>query len=264
MLRRVAREAINTRGVSSGRKGAFELGISMAICELDSDESLCKSAKLTVRRVHLDSVKGLEDYAEFDLVVPVEEAKGLFGESWEQFLKRNRLDGEQELIYLEKVKKEADLQALSPLAQKRYTGWFIVEGLPSEVVEMIMARGKEDMLTEWDMLSFSEMNDTCAACKLSWDKGRGCIGTFGPDNSLLPEIAERSNCKIIANIPKIADKGGSLSPQDAERLLEEVAILREKLPDEGKMMVRRYGGVLDRLENLAEVCVEFGTRFYFI
>jgi hypothetical protein len=237
----------------------------MAICELDSDDSLCKKAKLTIVRVHLDSIVGLEEHAEYDLVVSNTAAKKVFGDAWERFLKRNRLDGEQEQIYLDKVKKETDREMLIPHSEKRYTGWFVMADLPSEVAEEVLSRkGDDDLLTGWDMISFDEMNSTCAACELSWDKGRGCIGTFGPDSSLLPEIAEKYGCKIIAKVPKLAENGEKLTVDDAKRLLEEIVLLREKLPDEGKMMVRRYGGVLDRLEKMAEVCTRFGARFYFI
>lgn len=237
----------------------------MAICELDSDVSLCKKAKLTIVRVHLDSLEGLKEYAEYDLVIPTDAAKLIMGDSWDQFLKRNKLDGEQELIYLEKVKKESDREALLPRAERLYTGWFMMEELPPEVADEVLSRKEdEDLLTDWDMLSFDEMNSTCASCKLSWDKGRGCIGTFGPDNSLLPEIAEKYSCRIVASTPDLAKNGGKLSSEDAKILLEEILVLREKLPEEGKMMVRRYGGVLDRLEKMAEVCADFGTRFYFI
>lgn len=237
----------------------------MAICELDSDVSLCKKAKLTIVRVHLDSLEGLKEYAEYDLVIPTETAKEILGGSWEQFLKRNRLDGEQDLIYLEKVKKESDREALLPRAKKLYTGWFVMEDLPPKVADEVLSRkGDEDTLTGWDMLSFDEMNSTCASCRLSWDKGRGCIGTFGPDSSLLPEIAEKYGCGIVASVPEVAKNGGKLSSEDARMLLEEIFVLREKLPMEGKIMVRRYGGVLDRLEKMAEVCSNFGTRFYFI
>lgn len=244
--------------------GGDNLGISMALCELDSDESLCKQAKMKVLRVHLDSVEGLEDYAEYDLVVPVEEARKLFGDQWESFQKRNRLAEDQSLIYLEKIKKDSDRKMLESAARKIYTGWFRLEELPEEIASMVLERGKEDVLTAWDMLSFDEMGETCGRCKLAWDKGRGCIGTFGPDNTVLPEIARKYGCEIIAAVPEYVKSGEKLPPQRAEQLLEEVRRLREKLPLEGKMMVRRYGGVLDRLENLAKTCIEYGTRFYFI
>jgi len=226
---------------------------------------LCKKGKTTIVRVHLDSIEGLEEHAEYDLVVPTGVAKSVFGDSWEQFLKRNRLDGEQDRIYLEKVKKEADREKLLPEAEKLYTGWFVMEGLAPEIREEIMSRrGDDDVLTEWDMISFDEMNESCASCPLSWDKGRGCIGTFGPGNSLLPGIAEKYSCEIVASVPDAAEDGRRFSPDDAESLLEEVALLREKLPEEGKMMVRRYSGVLDRLEKMAEACRDHGARFYFI
>jgi len=246
------------------QSGGDKLGISMALCELDSDESLCKKAKMNILRVHLDSVEGLEDYAEYDLAVPVEEARKLFGDQWEAFLKRNRLAEDRSFIYLEKVKKDSDRKVLESAARKIYTGWFTLEDLPEEVASAVLERGKEDVLTEWDMLSFDEMGETCARCKLSWDKGRGCIGTFGPDNTVLPEIARKYGCEIIAGVPEYVKNGEKLPPHRAEQLLEEVKKLREKLPLEGKMMVRRYGGVLDRLEELAKTCIDYGTRFYFI
>lgn len=213
----------------------------------------------------MDSVEGLEAHAEYDLVVPKRVAQEVLGDSWVQFLTRNRLDGDQDPIYLEKVKKEADREALLPYSRKLYTGWFEIGELPSDVAKEVLARRRgEDLLTQWDMISFDEMNEVCAACKLSWDKGRGCIGTFGPENSLLPEIADKYGCTIVSGIPRMVERGQRLSPKEAERLLDEIALLREKLPEEGKMMTRRYGGVLDRLEEMATVCIEYGTRFYFI
>jgi type I site-specific restriction endonuclease len=80
----------------------------------------------------------------------------------------------------------------------------------------------------------------------------------------LPSIAEKNGCKTIANVPRYAKDGTKLSPDDAKRLLDEVKTLREKLPLEGKVMVRRYSGVLDRLEAVANTCIRFGTRFYFV
>jgi hypothetical protein len=236
----------------------------MAICELDSDDSLCKEAKKDVVRVHLDKVEGLEEHAEYDLVVPVQEARKAFSDHWEAFLHRNRLAEGPDLIYLDKVKKEQDREALLPKARKLYTGWFVLGDLPREVASKLLRLGGEDIVTEWDMISFEEMRETCARCKLSWDKGRGCIGTFGPENSSLPEIARKNGCEIIANIPSYAQNGEKLTPHHAELLMDEVKKLRDRLPEEGKIMVRRYSGVLDRLEEMAHACVDFGTRFYFL
>jgi len=52
--------------------------------------------------------------------------------------------------------------------------------------------------------------------------------------------------------------------EDAVRMLEEIKVLREKLPLESKMMVRRYSGVLDRLEKVANISIKYGTKFYFL
>lgn len=236
----------------------------MAICELDSEHSLCREAKQRILKVHMDNISGFEEHAEFDLVVDVSEARRLFGDEWEAFLKRNRLDGETDMIYLEKVRREHDLAKLKPVARRLYTGWIDLDGMPDDRAAKLLKGDHGDVLTSWDMIGFDEMNETCARCELSWDKGRGCIGTFGPDNSLLPEIAERYGCKIVAGAYDAASSGRVFSPDEAAELLQEVSLLRERLPEEGKMVVRRYSGVLDRLEEMARTCARFRTRFYFI
>lgn len=241
------------------------MGISIAISELDSVDSLCNTKKTSILKVHLDSVTGFEQYAEFDMVIASEDARKVLGADWESFLKRNRFEDGMERIYLEKVKNEQDRHKLLPSAKKLYNGWISLVNPPDGVKREIMAKADRDnRLTDWDMLSFEELNETCGRCPLSWDNKRGCIGTFGPENSLLPSIAEKNGCKTITNVPRYARDGTKLGPDDARRLLDEITILREKLPLEGKVMVRRYGGVLDRLEAVANTCIKFGTRFYFV
>lgn len=241
------------------------MGISIAINELDSDESLCKAKKTSTLKVHLNSVTGYEQYAEFDMVIDPENAKKALDSDWEGFLKRNRLDAGVETIYLEKVKNEADKQRLVPIAKKLYNGWIPLANLPDKVIqELRVMADSNNRLTDWDMLSFDDLNETCARCPLSWDNKRGCIGTFGPENSLLPSIAEKYGCRIVACVPKYAKDGTKLTPEDAKHLLEEVKVLREKLPLEGKTMVRRYGGVVDRLEAVANTSIKYGTKFYFV
>ena len=108
---------------------------------------------------------------------------------------------------MDKVKKDEDRKVLEPLAVSEATGWIVLEGLPDNIREAVLAKaGDDDRLTGWDMLSFDEMNEMCANCPLSWDKGRGCIGAFGPDNSLLPEIAGRHGCPIVASVPESANR----------------------------------------------------------
>lgn len=241
------------------------MGVSIAICETDSDTALCKVGKTTLLKVNLKDVAGFEDVAEFDVVVPVSQAKLLLGADWEAFLKRNRLDPEMEVLYLDKVKNEADRKLLTAESQKLYTGWISLDKVPAERLPALMEKaGKDDRLTGWDMLSFDDMAATCAKCALSWDEGRGCMGTFGPENSALPGIAQKYNCLIVAGVPEAVISRKVFSKEDAARLIEEVKLLREKLPDEGKMMVRRYSGVLDRLEKMGNVCLTYGTRFYFL
>jgi len=56
------------------------------------------------------------------------------------------------------------------------------------------------------------------------------------------------------------------SNDDASELIREVKVLREKIPSEekGKLLLSRYGGVLDRLEKVANIALKYKTRFYFI
>lgn len=42
-----------------------------------------------------------------------------------------------------------------------------------------------------------------------------------------------------------------------------MGVLREALPVEGKMMVRRYSGPVDRMEAVARIAKSEGCGFYF-
>jgi hypothetical protein len=241
------------------------MGVSIAICELDTDASACKNAKTSILKVNLKEVTGFESCAEFDLMVPIAAAKTAFGSEFEAFAKRNRVDAEAETIYLEKVKNDADKQKLTPLATKQYTGWIAVDNASADTQKRLLDLADPDnRLTKWDMLSFDEMGEACKKCSVSWDEGRGCIGTFGPDNSALPEIAAKYGCTIIASVPNAVKNKTLFTKEEAARMLEEIKVLREKLPLESKMMVRRYSGVLDRLEKVANISIKYGTRFYFL
>jgi hypothetical protein len=229
---------------------------------MDSDAATCKTGKSSIIKVKLKDISGKEAMAEFDLLVPMADARNALGADLEGVLKRARVDAESDSIYLEKVKAAQDMERLKPIAKKVYTGWIVLpEGAGRQAI--IDASDPDDRLNRWDMLSFDEMNAACKDCKLSWDDGRGCIGTFGPENSALPEIASRHGAKIVASVPESVRSKRKFSSQEARELLAEVALLRQKLPDEGKMMVRRYAGVLDRLEKMANASIEYGTRFYF-
>ena len=239
------------------------MGINIGICETEAPSAPCGELRGNIVKVHLEDPSGFEEHMEYDVRVDLETAKEAVGD-WDAFIKRNRINPETDAVYMDKVKKDDDRALLEPLAQRVCTGWIVVEGLPEDVRGQVLERaGSEDRLTGWDMLSFDEMNEMCANCPLSWDKGRGCIGAFGPDNSLLPEIAGRHGCPIVASVPDAVREGKRFTSEDAEELLREVAVLREALPEEGKMMVRRYSGPVDRMEAVAKISVSEGCGFFF-
>ena len=239
------------------------MGINIGICETEAPSAPCRELRGNIVKVHLEDPSGFEEHMEYDVRVDLETAKEAVGD-WDAFIKRNRINPETDAVYMDKVKKDDDRALLEPLAQRVCTGWIVVEGLPEDVRRQVLEKsGSEDRLTGWDMLSFDEMNEMCANCPLSWDKGRGCIGAFGPDNSLLPEIAGRHGCPIVASVPDAVKEGKRFTSEDAEELLREVAVLREALPEEGKMMVRRYSGPVDRMEAVAKISVSEGCGFFF-
>ena len=239
------------------------MGINIGICETEAPSAPCRELRGNIVKVHLEDPSGFEEHMEYDVKIDLDTAKEAVGD-WDAFIKRNRINPETDAVYMDKVKKDDDRALLEPLAQRVCTGWIVVEGLPEDVRGQVLeGAGSEDRLTGWDMLSFDEMNEMCANCPLSWDKGRGCIGAFGPDNSLLPEIAGRHGCPIVASVPDAVKEGKRFTSEDAEELLREVAVLREALPEEGKMMVRRYSGPVDRMEAVAKISVSEGCGFFF-
>ncbi|MDR0508607.1 MAG: hypothetical protein LBG63_02105 [Candidatus Methanoplasma sp.] len=239
------------------------MGISIGIREIDAKSALCRDLRMNVIRVRVDDISGMEDLAGYDDVVSLEDAGSLVGD-WDAFLKRNRINAETDAIYMDKLKNEEDIKLLKPKAVRTSTGWVDMEKVNGADKEKVLkASKKENRLTGWDMLSFDEMNEMCQKCKLSWDKGRGCIGSFGPNDSLLPSIAEKRGCKILASVPEGAKSGRTYTPDDAGILLKEIEMLTKALPEEGKMMVRRYSGPLERTKAVAEISVSEGCGFYF-
>ena len=239
------------------------MGISVAICELEAKSAPCKEYKTSIVKALVEDVSGLEDIVEIDEYVTLEDARKLFSD-WEAFIKRNRINEEADAIYMVKVKNDDDKAKLTPFVKKKFTGWVALEGLDDVKREEVLKRSKrENRITGWDMLDFDEMNDMCAKCPLSWDKGRGCMGAFGPDNSKLPEIAEKRGCAIVASAVNSAKEQKRFSPEDAKVLKKEVGILTAALPEEGKVYVRRYGGVLERLDAVADICIKEGCGFLF-
>ncbi len=239
------------------------MGINIGICETEAPSAPCRELRANIVKVHLDDPTGYDQYMERDVKVDLETARQAVGD-WDAFIKRNRINPDTDAIYIDKVKKEEDRAVLEPLSESVCTGWITTEGLPGDVKDEVISKASpEDRLTGWDMLSFDEMNEMCANCPLSWDKGRGCIGAFGPDNSLLPEIAGRHGCGIVASVPDAVKEGRRFTSEDAKELLREVEVLRAALPEEGKMMVRRYSGPVDRMEAVAKISVSEGCGFFF-
>ena len=239
------------------------MGISIAICEKDAPSAPCAKAKKEIRKALVDDYKAFADAAEYDEIVSLEDAHAIFPD-YEAFAKRNRINDETDVIYMEKVKKDEDIAALKPKAVKRYTGWVDISKLSAADAERAIAASlPENRVTAWDQVDFDEANAICAACPLSWDKGRGCIGAFGPDNSQLPDIAKRNGCPIVASAPEGAASGRIYTPEEAKALAEEVKKLTDVLPAEGKMAVRRYSGPLERLGLVADISVKEGCGFYF-
>lgn len=236
------------------------MGINIGIDIANSPKAPCRELRTTVIRIHAGSEH--MDLMDRDLVVPLERAKGAV-DDWEAFLKRNRLNPEIDSVYLEKIKKKEDLELLTPIADAVPTGWITVSELPDGDRDMVLGSVKGDVVTGWDMLSFDEMESMCSSCPLSWDNGRGCIGAFGPDNSLLPEIADRHGCPIVASVPESVRTSRIFPVDDAGELLRECGVLTEALPEEGKMMVRRYNGPVERMTAAAKAAIEGDCGFYF-
>lgn len=229
--------------------------------ESEAPSAPCKDLRSKVVKVHMKDVEPFADYAEYDEFVPYEKAKAAVGD-WDAFVKRNRLNEDADAVYIEKVKKSEDLETLKPLAERVCTGWIVMENVPEDRKDAVL-KASDDKVTGWDLLDFDEMNEMCGSCPLSWDKGRGCIGAFGPDNSLLPEIAGRHGCPIVASVPQAVAEGRRFTSEDAKQLLKEVEILRQALPEEGKMMVRRYSGPVNRMEAVARISEKEGCGFFF-
>jgi len=239
------------------------MGINIGICEMEAKNASCRELRSTIIKVHVNDPKGFEDLVQYEELVELDAAKEAVGD-WAAFIKRNRINEETDAVYMSKVKKDEDIALLQPISKKVCTGWIPMEGVPDDRKESILKiASKDDIITGWDQLEFDEMNELCSKCPLSWDKGRGCIGAFGPDTSKLPGIAEKYNCPITASAPESAKTHKIFSPKDAEALLKEVEILREALPKEGKVFVNRYGGPVDRMEAVAKISVAEGCGWYF-
>jgi len=241
------------------------MGLNMAITELESDKALCKGRKLSVTKVFLEDAGRWEKYAEVDRIVDLKKASEKLGkERMDAFIKKSKLKVEGDELYLEKVKDEADRKMFEPFVKEVKTKWVLVEKVPSgERGALVTSAKKENSVTEWDLLEFDEMYATCAKCGLSWDNKKGCVGNFGPSGSPVPELAKKYGLSVLAKVNELAEKKTVLSPKDADQLLKEVKALREKAPAEGKMIVRRIEGTLNRLDAIAKCAKDYNVGLYF-
>jgi len=242
------------------------MGISIAICELDAKDSLCSKQKQQLYKVLVKDGTGFEKGMEYDVFVPTDKAKKAVG-NWEDFMKRNKFKKEPTEVYIDKLKDEDDIKKLSAIATKEPTGWVVLSKLSAaDQKKAIDLSDDDDRVTEWDRVEQDEMTEICAKCKCSWDKGRGCMGDFGPANSMIPVFAEKHGCKILAEVVKSSETGKRYTPADAKALIKEVDVLIKEIPneDKGKMYMNRYSGVLERLKEMAKVSIDQNCGFYFL
>lgn len=238
-----------------------KMGINIAVCELEAERASCRILKTDIRKALLKDVTGFEQYADYDTVVSLEDAAKAFPD-WESFAKRNRISESADAVYMESVKNPEDAGILREYSKDVPTGWVDLERMPADMAAKARDSAVE-LLSGWDMIGFDEMKEACANCPLSWDKGRGCIGAFGPDESLLPRIADKYGCTIVASVPASVSESRRFAPADAAALLKEIEELEAALPKEGKMMVRRYAGPLERMKAVAKISQEEGCGFFF-
>jgi hypothetical protein len=241
------------------------MGLNMAITELETDKALCRTKKLTLAKVYVDDPSKWAGLVEKDKVVDLKKASAKLGKDrLDAILKKGRLEPEGDEMFLEKVKDPDDQKTLAQFANDVMTNWILVDKVPSgKRSEVLSAANKPNSVTEWDLVEFDDMYATCAKCGLSWDNKKGCVGNFGPSGSPVPDLARKHKLSILSKVDELAEKKTVLTAKDAEKLLAEVKVLREKAPAEGKMIVRRIEGTLNRLEAMAKCSKEHGVGFYF-
>ncbi len=241
------------------------MGLNMAITELESDKALCKGKKLSTVKVFLEDPGRWEKQVEVEKIVDLKAAAAKLGQAkLDEMLKKARLKVEGDELYLEKVKDPENQKALAPFVKDVKTKWILVEKVPApERKDLVAAAKKENVVTEWDMLEFDEMYATCGKCGLSWDNKKGCVGNFGPSGSPVPDLAKKYGLNLLAKVNEAAESKKVFTSKDADELLKEVKVIREKSPAEGKMIVRRIEGTLNRLEAMAKCAKDYNVGFYF-
>jgi hypothetical protein len=241
------------------------MGLNMAITELESDKALCRGKKLSVVKVFIEDPSRWEKILEVDRIVDLKKAAEKLGkDKVDAFIKKSKLKIEGDELYLEKVKDENDRKMFTPFIKEVKTKWILMEKVPTDQKkDVVAAAKKENTVTEWDMLEFDEMYATCGKCGLSWDNKKGCVGNFGPSGSPVPELAKKHGLNILSKVNELAEQKKILTSKDADELLREVKVLREKAPAEGKVIVRRIEGTLNRLEAMAKCAKDYNVGFYF-
>jgi hypothetical protein len=241
------------------------MGLNMAITELESDKALCRGKKLSVVKVFIEDPSRWEKILEVDRIVDLKKAADKLGkDKADAFIKKSKLKIEGDELYLEKVKDENDRKMFTPFVKEVKTKWILMEKVPTDQKkDVVAAAKKENTVTEWDMLEFDEMYATCGKCGLSWDNKKGCVGNFGPSGSPVPELAKKHGLNILSKVNELAEQKKILTSKDADELLREVKVLREKAPAEGKVIVRRIEGTLNRLEAMAKCAKDYNAGFYF-
>ncbi len=241
------------------------MGLNMAITELESEKALCRGGKQTVVKVFLEDPGRWEKSMEVDRIVDMKKATEKLGKAKvDDFLKRSRVKLEGDELYLEKVKDDADKKMFEPFVKEVRTKWLLMEKVPAaERKGVVESAKKENVVTEWDLLEFDEMYATCAKCGLSWDNKKGCVGNFGPSGSPVPELAKKYGLPLLTKVNELAAQKKVLTAKDADEILKEVKVLREKAPAESKMIARRIEGTLNRLEAMAKCAKDYNVGFYF-
>jgi len=237
----------------------------MAITEIESEKALCKNKKLSTVKVFLDDPSRWDKHVEVDRIVDLKAAAAKLGqEKLDAIIKKARLKVEGDELYLEKVKDPTDQKTFAPFVKEVKTKWILVEKVPAaERKDLVASAKKENTVTEWDLLEFEEMYATCGKCGLSWDNKKGCVGNFGPSGSPVPELAKKYGLNLLAKVNEAAEARKIFTSKDADELLKEVKVIREKSPAEGKMIVRRIEGTLNRLEAMAKCVKDYNVGFYF-
>lgn len=79
----------------------------------------------------------------------------------------------------------------------------------------------------------------------------------------MPDLAKKHGLQLLSKVSDLAEQKKVLTAKDADELLREVKVLREKAPAEGKAIAHRIEGTLNRLEAIAKCAKDYNVGFYF-